>query len=90
MLDNITKIEQFKKQVSEISNDYKVTTNNNLINYILKITNNLNQPQNDDHNDGHSEQCHYETHSEGGHHDSHSDTHPDCARNSVLGEEGEY
>lgn len=80
MLDTITKIEQFKKQVSKVPTDYKVITDNDIVNYILEMTN-AKIVTGD-----WSDTCHYDTHSDNGHIDNHMDSHPDCA-NSILGED---
>lgn len=39
MVNKITKIEQFKKQILEVVTDYKVITDDSTINYILETTN---------------------------------------------------
>jgi hypothetical protein len=84
-MSNDTKIEQFRKQVFDNTNFSTIESNNNIVNYVLKITN-IEITKNDEHPDS---ICHYDTHYDGGHWDSHSDSHPDCAKNNLLGENEE-
>lgn len=73
-----SKIEQFMQSISDVNTDYKIITDNIIVNEIKKTVRDLSNSW--------SDTCHSDTHFENDHVDSHTDSHPDCAHaNELLG-----